>query len=483
MTQTTDGTAIEAGGHPASPVVLDAVVVAGLRAVLADGILPGATDTAGPVTRETAAAWVDLLAELEKVKHSVAAVEARAAVALDEAARAAEARHGIRAERRGRGVPSQIGAAMGLSPNAGAAFLGDARVWVRQMPYTFEALRVGALSEWRARVLVRETSHLSPEHRALVDEEVCRDLEALAGLGTKRLTARVRAVAARLDVHACVRRLATAEGERHVSIRPAPDLMVYLTALVPMKQGVQAYAQLVARAEAARAAGDERSGGQLMADTLIERVTGRDTAEDVPVTVNLLVSDETLLAGGDGPAVVLEGSAAGVGVVPAPVARELVAAGVDAEAAWLRAIYVDPSGRLLATTSTSRFFPDGITALLRARQQGLCATPYCDAPVRHADHVVPHAEGGATSLGNGQGLCVRCNLAKQAPGWTQRRLDRDGPEVTRTVAPTGHAYLSELPDPPSPVRGAGSLSCAVPRGAVLRPRRRPARRAARPPLV
>ncbi|MFC6509911.1 HNH endonuclease [Promicromonospora citrea] len=458
-------------GMSGAAPVLDASLVARLRAVIADGVLPGAGDPVRSVSRGTAAAWVDLLAELEKVKHSVAAAQARAAVALDEVTRAAEADQGVRAERRGRGVPAQVGAAMTRSPHAGASFLGAARVWVQQMPYTFEALRVGALSEWRAMILVRETSHLSPEHRAVVDEEVCRDLAALAGLGAKRLAARVQAIAARLDVHATVRRLARAEGERHVSVRPAPDLMVYLTALVPMKQGIQAYAQLRAHADAARAAGDGRSGGQLMADALIERVTGRDRADDVPVTVNLLVSDETLLAGGADPGVVLEGSSAGAGVVPAPVARELVAAGVDADAAWLRAIYVSPAGRMLATTSTSRFFPSGISAVLRARQQGICATPYCDAPVRHADHVLPYGEGGATSLANAQGLCVRCNHAKQAPGWVQRLSGEDGPEVAETVTSTGHTYASVLPRPPR------ALGRAAPRGgAILRPRRGTPRR-------
>jgi hypothetical protein len=475
--------------------VLDAGVVARLRGVLAEGILPGATDMAGSVSRETSAAWVDLLGELEKVKHTVAAAQARVVVALDEATRATEAKQGVRAERRGRGVPSQVGAAMGLSPNAGASFLGDARVWLRQMPRTFEALRAGALSEWRARILVRETAHLTADDRAAIDEQVCGDLRTLAGLGGKRLTARIKELAAELDVHACVKRLAKAESERCVSVRPAPDLMVYLTALVPMKQGVQAYAQLKAHADVLKGAGDDRSGGQIMADTLIERVTGRDKADDVPVTVNLLVSDETLLAGGKAPGVLLEGASAGVGTVPGPVARELVAAGVDADAAWLRAIYVDAQGRLLATTSTSRFFPDGIMNLLRARQQGVCGTQYCDAPVRHADHVVPHGEGGPTSLANGQGLCVRCNHAKQAPGWSQTVLASDDPaaggwHAVETVTPTGHRYLSVVPEPPRPVRGRpssqdrapverGTLSCIAAPGPIARPRGRPRGRSAR----
>ena len=426
-----------------------------MRERLTGLILPGDTDTDGP-----AAEWVDLLGELEAVKNAVAATQARLAVALEVATRAQEAAQGVRAERRGRGVPNQVGAAMRVSPHAGASFLSTARVWLTGMPFTFDALRTGALSQWRATLLVRETSHLSPEHRTQIDEEICgpAGLAELARMGTKRLVARVKDLAARLDVHACVKRNARAVSQRRISVRPAPDLMVYLTALVPMQQGVQAYAQLKAHANAAKAAGDGRGAGQIMADALIERVTGREPgkADEVPVTINLLVSDRTLLAGGDEPAVVPEGMPAGAGVVPALVARNLAAHGIDAGAAWLRSIYVDASGRLLATTSTSRFHPQGLAALLRAREQGVCASSWCDAPVRHLDHVTPFAEGGETSLANGQGLCARCNHAKQAPGWDQKVTELDGRHAVETVTPTGHRYASVAPVPPEPVREGAS---------------------------
>jgi hypothetical protein len=230
-----------------------------------------------------------------------------------------------------------------------------------------------------------------------------------------------------------------------------------------MQQGVQAYAQLKKHADAAKATGDERGAGQIMADTLIERVTGREPgrADDVPVTINLLVSDQTLLAGGDQPAVVLEGTAAGVGTVPGPVARNLVAHGLDADAAWLRAVYVDPRGRLLATTSTSRFHPQGLAQLLRARGQGICGTSWCDAPIRHIDHIIPFADGGVTSLENGQGLCARCNHAKQAPGWSQQMIEVDGRHAVETVTPTGHTTVFVAPAPPRPVAPTGHESTSI----------------------
>jgi 5-methylcytosine-specific restriction endonuclease McrA len=468
----TGGAPTRAGDEPGSVlpsgsgVVARAADVRVVRELLAGVILPGATDTAASASREIQAQWVDLLGELEAVKNAVTAVQARLAVALEVATKADEARLGIAAVRRGRGVPNQVGAALQSSPHTGAAFLGTARAWVTEMPYTFEALRTGVLSQWRATLLVRETAHLSVEDRARVDEEVCgpAHLLALARMGTKRLVARIKELAAQLDVHACVKRNAKAVSERSVSVRPAPDLMVYLTALVPMQQGVQAYAQLKAHADAVKATGDERGAGQIMADALIERITGRDPgkADDVPVTINLLVSDQTLLANGDQPAVVLEGAAAGVGTVPGPVARNLTAHALDADAAWLRSIYVDPHGRLLGTTSTSRFHPQGLAALLRAREQGICGTSWCDAPVRHIDHVTPHAEGGQTSLDNGQGLCARCNHAKQAPGWTQKTTEVDGRHAVETTTPTGHTMVAVAPEPPRPVRDAAPIEPSRP---------------------
>ena len=116
----------------------------------------------------------------------------------------------------------------------------------------------------------------------------------------------------------------------------------------------------------------------------------------------------------------------------------------------LRRLYASPaSGELVALESRSRLFPRALGELIRLRDQ-TCRTPWCDAPIRHTDHVVAHAEGGSTELGNGQGLCQAGNHAKQAPGWSAR--PRPGPvhEVETTTA-TGHRYRSTAPPVLGPV--------------------------------
>ncbi len=85
---------------------------------------------------------------------------------------------------------------------------------------------------------------------------------------------------------------------------------------------------------------------------------------------------------------------------------------------WLRRLYTHPqSGALTQVESTRRVFPRGMRRFITTRDQ-TCRTPWCDAAIRHLDHLHDHARGGRTSLTNGQGLCERCNYLKQTPGWT-----------------------------------------------------------------
>ena len=50
--------------------------------------------------------------------------------------------------------------------------------------------------------------------------------------------------------------------------------MTYLTGLLPVAQGVAVHAALTRAADTLRATGDPRTRGQIMADTLVARVTG-----------------------------------------------------------------------------------------------------------------------------------------------------------------------------------------------------------------
>ncbi|MCW2528130.1 MAG: endonuclease, partial [Pseudonocardiales bacterium] len=112
-------------------------------------------------------------------------------------------------------------------------------------------------------------------------------------------------------------------------------------------------------------------------------------------------------------------------------------------------LYTNPTtGQLAAMDTKARLFTSNLRLFLLLRDQ-TCRTPYCDAPVRHADHVQPFEQGGKTDIANAQGLCEACNHAKQAAGWYQRPApDGSGDIITNT--PTGPLYRSRAPDPPGP---------------------------------
>ncbi|MHA7200570.1 HNH endonuclease, partial [Arthrobacter alkaliphilus] len=124
---------------------------------------------------------------------------------------------------------------------------------------------------------------------------------------------------------------------------------------------------------------------------------------------------------------------------------------------WLRRLFTAPkTGELLAADSRARFFPPGMRRFIQARDD-TCRTPYCDAPIRHFDHIIPWHQGGATSLANGAGLCEACNHTKELPGWTtQTRPTKTStaqthpatPHVLEIRTPTGHHYRSTAPSLP-----------------------------------
>jgi hypothetical protein len=182
-----------------------------------------------------------------------------------------------------------------------------------------------------------------------------------------------------------------------------------------------------------------------MADTLVERTTGTPGGIS-GIEIQLIMTDRTLFQADSEPA-----RLPGYGTVPAEWARERIGAGTNAKdtdfATWLRRLYTHPgTGDLTAMDSRARIFPTGLRRLIHTRDD-TCRTPYCDAPIRHLDHIVPHHAGGQTTSTNGAGLCEACNHTKETPGWNA--IPRPGPRHTlELTTPTGHTYHSTAPPLP-----------------------------------
>nr|WP_223253116.1 HNH endonuclease signature motif containing protein [Arthrobacter sp. AFG7.2] len=401
---------------------------------------------------------INQLRMLEDLKSLAAAKEAEIAVAFDLSRRQDQAAAGGRADELGAGVGSEIALARRESPARGGRLLGQAKALATEMPRTLAALRSGQLNEWRATLIVKETACLSAEDRCAVDEEMAVDTGTLSGCGDRAIIAAVRAAAYRRDPHSVAKRASHAISERTVTLRPAPDTMTRLTALLPVAQGVAVFAALTRHADSARSKGDERSKGAIMADQLVESVTGTPAGIS-GIEIQLVMTDRTLFQGDSEPA-----RLAGYGIVPAEWARKAV---LDQEpetgelTTWLRRLYTAPgTGDLLAMDSKARLFPPGLRRYLQVRDD-TCRTPYCDAPIRHHDHIIPWHQHGPTTSTNGQGLCEACNHTKETPGWTTHTVP--GPRHTVQLrSPTGHTYHSTAPPPP------GTVSAATPDGSARR---------------
>jgi hypothetical protein len=377
---------------------------------------------------------IDLLRALEELKCAAEAAQAEVAAHL------------------GGGDDRSVGALVALarreSPHRGQRHLGLARILRNEMPCTRTAFRAGAISEQRATVIAQETACLSREDRATVDRAIAGDPDALACYSDRVLLGELRKLAARLDPASVAERRRRAEAERRVTVRPAPDTMAYLTVLLPVAQAVACYAALAAAADAgAGADGEPRGRGQIMADLLVTRITGAATTAGrpvVPVSIGLVMSDRALFAGAHDTA-----HLSGLGPIPAGLARELLADHLDTGSrTWLRRLYTSPdTGQLVAMDSRQRLFRGKLAEFLELRDQ-FCRHPWCNAPIRHHDHITGIAGGGRTAAEDGQGLCEACNYTKEAPGWRARpRPSPDTPagHTVEITAPTGHTYTSTAP--------------------------------------
>ena len=384
------------------------------------------------------------------------------------------------------------------SPTRGDRFVGMARALVDEMPCTMQALASGSCSERHAVLMVQVTSVLSREHRAEVDRRVGPLLGRLGVRGAERAA---RRVAQELDVASVVKRMQDAVRSRRVTVRPAPDGMAYLTVLGPLVEVVGASAALRARAQRVMSgqAPDEgpagRAAGAIAADTALRLLSGRAVGVLQAVEVHLVMTDRSLLGTGDTDRSVMEPARVpGHGSLPAPWARAwlrgdrtgTVAAGsteggdaapqddanpapvpnakesraLELRTVWLRRLYTSPDGRDLVAMDSRRRLFGGLLRRMLILRDDVCTTPWCEAPIAHADHTTPARAGGVTRFGTGTGKCERCNYGKEAPGWvTAAQPVADGRlgaaaarQRVNVTTPLGRTYVSH----PPPLLGWGS---------------------------
>ena len=200
------------------------------------------------------AALVEEISRLERVKSAAAAGQARAAAALDEVRRA-EPGSG-----RGAGGPAgSWGGGAGGVGAAGVAAPGPAAPGSGEGADPGDAAHPGRSSGpggsrsgrrrcWRARPRAWSSQTGGGSTRRLTgDPEARLETLDLARGESGSLGGGLSAVGCRAGPGCGGRSApASAESQRRVSLRPAPDTMSQLSALLPVAQGVAVYAALVA---------------------------------------------------------------------------------------------------------------------------------------------------------------------------------------------------------------------------------------------
>jgi hypothetical protein len=387
---------------------------------------------------------IDRIARLEKLRAATAALQAAESVRFAQSQVAEQLGANVHPDAIGRGIAEQIGLACHISPATAARRLNTARALWFELPDTYGQLTSGMLSERVAEAVVAETRHLEPDLRRKVDTRL--QAAGIARMGFKTASACVRKTAYEADRAGYLQRGRTERQHRRVGVRPAPDTMAILTGYLPVEQGVACYAALRRHADGIVATGDSRTRDQIMADILVERLTGQTKASDVNVELQLMMPLDSLIKPDDPSAAVIPG----YGPLPQELAWEILTTSRGLK--WWRRLFTTStgvkgrSGPIVGGDPTRRYFDGWLATLIKLRDQ-TCRDPFCDAPIRHIDHITRHVEGGPTTFTNGRGACARGNQAREMPGWCIKLID-SGPHTLHITTPTGHHYLSRAPDPP-----------------------------------
>ena len=483
--------AIEAG--PSARTVIAQILAATLLAVTRTTSVRDPLPETAPGSAEEALA---VLAGIDHLRASLAAVEATWQVSAEQRIRRDDAARGVEAEKQGRGAGQEIALARRISPAASSLSQAKARRLVQDMPGTVDTLWAGAMTAQQASAVATALDGASAETCRRIDDAIREHPETLHGKGCRRLQADIRAMVQRLEPETARERAERAARARHVRMTPLDDGMARVTAVLRGIDAVALMHSLRTRAESLRAKGEKTSASALEADLLVEDVLrGPQSAQGEPgeartprrprprpgLDVGIVITDTALLGReDDAETAQLEG----YGTLPAHIVRTTLLGQPpgslrdreedhpdEVVSAFYRRLYTHPrTGDLVGMESRSRAFPAGLARMLRWRDT-TCRTPWCNATIRHHDHVIPHHRGGPTSFANGQGLCIRCNLLKELGLWILAPLTGTAPardiDTTGTTdaEPTTRA-ASRPPVPPDPGTPPRAWSWTSPHGAT-----------------
>ncbi|MGY1842401.1 DUF222 domain-containing protein [Modestobacter sp. SYSU DS0875] len=369
---------------------------------------------------------------------------------------------------------AELATALNVGRGTAAIRLTRALVWRDKLPATFAALRAGELDERRAQQLADALKSTPAEVAARVEERLLAEASDLSVSAVKK---RATELVLQLDADAAEEARAEAEKTADVHLYPSTtDGRAVLAVDLPADQAAQAHDLFDQLARMLKADGDPRPIGQLRTLVAVALIL-RPADHGLPlVAANLTITAALeALEGGNTP-----GEVNGLPITAAHL-RDLLARvgalGLTApDGGTLTFAITGPDGELLATITpaelarlakrgcpqhpdepcdcpvlgppppTERYEPTARQRAFVTTRDRRCRFPNCGQRVgwHDLDHVVPHAQGGATDCTN---LCCLCRshhrLKTFAPGWrfamtpdgTLRVTTPSG--VTRTTRPPG----------------------------------------------
>ncbi|MEO6471408.1 MAG: DUF222 domain-containing protein [Aeromicrobium sp.] len=326
-------------------------------------------------------------------------------------------------------VIGELAMARCISPSAAGNQYGFA-VGLGRLPRVAEIFASGGISEPAARAVVREATGLDGGQAAKFDRRVGAQL---TGMTERQAADLARSITISIDSQAAYERAVANRRDRFVSLFPNQDGVAVLQVRGPAEQMVAVFNALKKTASALLADGDIRTKGQIMIDTLVQRVTGLETACGVGIEIGLAMTVGSLMHADEMPAIL-----SGYGPIPPELAHDLIS---EADKSWIRRLFIDPvDGHLVDQDNRRRLFDRHLARFIAGRDVR-CRQPGCESPIRAHDHIKAYSEGGLTTASNGQGLCTRSHTFKHLPGWM---VTAEGDDI-RWQTPTGHSYRSTPP--------------------------------------
>ncbi len=461
------GVVVEAGGR--AELVAAVGSMAGLVDELAGVVAfppaaldgpTGVPDADADPLQEFSAACLYGLGVVARLEAAAAALKVRLVAAYAEGADAMEGPAASAYEATAREVSkvAEVACALTIGERAASALLGETHALTTSLPAALDALQAGTISWLHARIVVEETTGLTPAaasaleahffgpDAANLDENPGR-AAAPGALVPARFRRKIRAWRERHHPESIEERHAKSVADRRVEFSPDRDGMAWLSLYLPGDTALAVWNKSTALARGLQGPDEPRNLSQLRADIAAALLLGRAKQDvgdvpspkaDVLVTVPVL----SFLGLTDEPAEI-----DGLGPVPPSMARRLVANGANS----FYRVLVDPrDGAPLEIGRTSYRLPEALKRWLKMRD-GRCTFPGCSnhSLDNEADHLTAWQHGGTTGISNLGQACPKHHRLKHWREWTPTPATRNEPPGW--ISPAGRHYPAEHPDREPPL--------------------------------